>query len=83
MMRALEPAGFSMGSLETSGLREHVTGVAARHHNQVTEHVGETAPTCTGSLRSGDSPMRHFTNESRRAVAEKTQGFKGMEGRKV
>jgi hypothetical protein len=33
MTRALEPAGSSMGSLKTSGRREHARGVAAPHHS--------------------------------------------------
>jgi hypothetical protein len=76
-MRPLEPVGSSMGSLETSGRRQHARGVAAPHHSQVTEHVGETAPTRTGSLRPRESPMRHFANEGQSAVAETAQGSEG------
>jgi hypothetical protein len=60
MMRPLEPAASSMGRLETSGRREHARGVAAPHHSQVAEHIGETAPARTGSLCPGESPMHHF-----------------------
>jgi hypothetical protein len=76
-MRALEPAGSSMGSLETSGRLEHASGVAPPHHSQVAEYVGETAPARTGSLRPGKRPMRHFANEGNNAFAETAQGFKG------
>jgi hypothetical protein len=76
-MGALEPAGSSMHSLETSGRSEHARGVAAQHHSQVTEYVGETAPARTGSLRPGESPMRHVANAGHSAVAETAQGFKG------
>jgi hypothetical protein len=56
MMRALEPAGSSMGNLETSGRREHARGVGAPHHSKVPENVGETAPVHTGSLRPREAP---------------------------
>jgi hypothetical protein len=76
-MGPLVTAGSSMGSLETSGRREHARGVAAPQHSQVTEHVGGTSPARAGSLRTGESAMRHFTNEGHSVVAEMVQGFKG------
>jgi hypothetical protein len=77
MMRALEPARAAMCGLKSSRRREHARGVTAPHHSQVTENVGETAPTCMGRLRPGESPMRNFANEGHSAVAETAQGFKG------
>jgi hypothetical protein len=76
-MRALDPARAGMCGLKSSRRCEHARGVEAPHHSQVTENVGETAPTCTGCLRPGESPMRNFANEGHSAVAETAQGFKG------
>jgi hypothetical protein len=85
-MRALEPARSHMGCLQISGRHEHVRGVAALHHSQVTEDVGETAPACTDSLppmRESSMRTRHFANEGHGAVAEMAQGLKGDGARSV
>jgi hypothetical protein len=82
-MQPLEQARSSMGSLETSGRRQHVRGVAAPHHSQLTEHVGETTPARTGSLHPGESHTSHFANEGHRAVAETAQGFEGNGAKSV
>jgi hypothetical protein len=50
--------------------------VAALYHSQMNKHVGETVLARTGSLRPGESPMRHFANEGHSAVAETAQGVK-------
>jgi hypothetical protein len=63
VMRALEPARSGMRGLKTSCCCDHARGVAAPHHSQVAENVGEAAPSCKGRLRPGESPMRYFANE--------------------
>jgi hypothetical protein len=77
MMRAPEPARSGKRGLKTSCRSEHVRGVAAPHHSQVPENVGEAALARTGSLRPGESSMRNFANEGHSAVAEAAQGFEG------
>jgi hypothetical protein len=47
-----------MGTLKTSGRREHARGVAATHHSQVTEDVGETAPSCTSTPGKPHAQLR-------------------------
>jgi hypothetical protein len=76
MKGAAEPAGTRRGRLKSSSRREHARGVATSHHSQVAVDVGEAAPAHAGSLRPRESPMRHFANEARGAVADAAQGLK-------
>jgi hypothetical protein len=76
-MRTLEPARAGMRGVKSSRRREHARGLAAPHYSQVPENVGETASTCTGRLRPGESPMRNFANEGHSAIAVTAQGFTG------
>jgi hypothetical protein len=78
---SMEPAGPSMSSLETSGRHRHARDVAAPQYSKVTEHVGETARARACRLRTGKSPMRHFTNEEQSAVPETVQEFKRWGGK--
>jgi hypothetical protein len=77
-MRALVPARAGMCGWKSSRRHKHARDVAATHHSQVTENVGETAPACTGRVRLGESPMRNFANEGHSTVAETAQAFKGV-----
>jgi hypothetical protein len=63
-----------MGSLKASDGGHHAAGVAAPHHSQVSEDIGEAAPLHAGSLCPWESPMRHVANEGHSTFTEATTG---------